>query len=55
MQEILDHADELATRFEDYAPSPDDEVAAVVCLLRELRSPQLKVSGRLGKQLGLNQ
>lgn len=24
-QEILDHADELAQRFENYAPSPDDE------------------------------
>lgn len=25
VQEILDHADELAKRFEDYAPSPTDE------------------------------
>ncbi|MCP5068639.1 MAG: hypothetical protein GY946_18915 [bacterium] len=25
VQEILDHADELAQRFEDYEPSPDDE------------------------------
>lgn len=25
VQDILDHADELAKRFEDYEPSPDDE------------------------------
>ena len=25
IQEILDHADELATRFEDYDPDPRDE------------------------------
>jgi hypothetical protein len=25
LQEILDHADDLATRFEDYEPDPDDE------------------------------
>ena len=25
IQEILDHADELAARFEDYEPDPDDE------------------------------
>ena len=34
MQEILDHADELAKRFEDYEPSPDDEVAVAQYLLR---------------------
>ena len=26
IQDILDHAEELAQRFEDYEPSPDDEV-----------------------------
>ncbi|KAA0232273.1 MAG: hypothetical protein JJLCMIEE_03416 [Acidimicrobiales bacterium] len=25
IQEILDHADDLARRFEDYEPDPDDE------------------------------
>jgi hypothetical protein len=25
-QEILEHADELAKRFEEYEPSPDDEI-----------------------------
>lgn len=34
IQEILDHADELAKRFEDYEPSPDDEVAVAEHLLR---------------------
>lgn len=34
MQDILDHADELAKRFEDYEPSPDDEVAVAEHLLR---------------------
>jgi len=34
MQDILDHADELAKRFEDYEPSPDDEVDVAEYLLR---------------------
>ena len=34
VQCILDHADQLATRFEDYEPSPDDEVAVAEHLLR---------------------
>jgi hypothetical protein len=34
MQEILDHADELAKRFEDYEPSPDDDVEVAEFLLR---------------------
>jgi hypothetical protein len=34
MQEILDHADELAARFENYEPSPDDEVDVAVYLLQ---------------------
>jgi hypothetical protein len=34
IQEILDHADELAATFEDYEPSPDDEVDVTVHLLR---------------------
>ncbi len=34
MQEILDHADDLAKRFEDYEPSPDDEVDVAEYLLR---------------------
>jgi hypothetical protein len=34
MQEIFDHADELATRFEQYEPSPDDEIDVTFHLLR---------------------
>jgi len=34
MQDILDHADELAKRFEDYEPSTDDEVDVATYLLR---------------------
>jgi hypothetical protein len=34
IQDILDHADELAKRFEDYEPSADDEVAVAEHLLR---------------------
>jgi hypothetical protein len=34
VQDILDHADELAKRFEDYDPSPDDEVEVAEYLLR---------------------
>ncbi len=34
MQEILDHANDLAKRFEDYEPSPDDEVEVAEYLLR---------------------
>jgi hypothetical protein len=34
VQDILDHADELAKHFEDYEPSADDEVAVAEHLLR---------------------
>ena len=34
LQDILDHADDLAKRFEDYEPSPDDEVEVAEHLLR---------------------
>jgi len=34
MQDILDHADELAKKFEDYEPKPDDEVEVAEYLLR---------------------
>jgi hypothetical protein len=32
MQEILDHAESLAARFEQYGPSPDDEVDVALYL-----------------------
>lgn len=36
VDEILAHADELAARFEDYEPSPDDELD--VAAMKELRA-----------------
>ena len=37
IQDILDHADELAKRFEDYEPSEDDERSVEEYLLRRPR------------------
>ncbi len=34
IQEILDHADDLARRFEEYEPMPDDKVDVAEHLLR---------------------
>ena len=34
IQEILDHADELAKRFEEYEPDPDDERPVAEYLLQ---------------------
>jgi hypothetical protein len=34
IQDILDHADELARRFEDYVPAAGDEVDVAQYLLR---------------------
>ncbi|QQS26090.1 MAG: hypothetical protein IPM43_07010 [Actinomycetota bacterium] len=34
IQEILDHADELAKRFEDYEPADSDELTVETVLLR---------------------
>lgn len=40
VQDILDHSDELAKRFEDYQPSPEDErdPEAFVALRQAVRS-----------------
>jgi len=44
MQEILDHADELARRFEEYEPNPDDERdAAPLRAIRDAVIAQSKV------------
>ena len=42
VQDIVDHADELANRFEDCKPSPDDEVAVAECLLRRDESARAR-------------
>jgi hypothetical protein len=46
MQDILDHADELAKRFEDYEPSPEDERSVSEYLLRRAALAQAVASVR---------
>jgi hypothetical protein len=49
MQEILDHADELATRFEQYEPSPDDEHEVAEYLLRRAALAQARSERQLAE------
>ncbi len=42
IQEILDHADELAQRFEDYEPVPGDEVDVAEYRLRQAAVAQAR-------------
>jgi hypothetical protein len=49
MQDILDHADELAKRFEDYDPSPDDEVAVAEYLLRRAALDRARTERHVGE------
>jgi hypothetical protein len=42
MQEILDHADEIAQRFEDYEPVPGDEVDVAEYRLRQAAVAQAR-------------
>jgi hypothetical protein len=49
MQDILDHADELAKRFEDYDPSPDDEVAVAEHLLRRAALDRARTERHVGE------
>lgn len=42
MQEILDHADEIAERFEEYEPSPEDETEVAGYLLRRAALAQAR-------------
>lgn len=49
MQEILDHADELAKRFEDYEPSPDDEVSVAQYLLRRAALARAQSEREIGR------
>jgi hypothetical protein len=49
MQDILDHADELAKRFEDYDPSPDDEVAIAEHLLRRAALDRARTERYVGE------
>jgi hypothetical protein len=49
IQDILDHADELAKRFEDYDPSPDDEVAVAEHLLRRAALERARSERHVGE------
>jgi hypothetical protein len=44
MQEVLDHADELARRFEEYEPSPDDQIDVAAYLLRRAALAQAQTA-----------
>ncbi len=46
IQEILDHADELAKRFEDCEPEPGDERPVEEYLLERAASPERASSAR---------
>lgn len=49
MQEILDHADELAQKLEDYEPSPDDEVDVAEYLLRRAALSRARSERQVGE------
>jgi hypothetical protein len=48
VQDILDHADELAKRFEDYGPSPDDEASVAEHLLRRAAMARARSERQIG-------
>jgi hypothetical protein len=52
MQEILDHADDLAKRFEDYEPSPDDEVDVAEYLLRRAAVARARSERQIAEAVG---
>lgn len=52
MQEMLDHADELAKRFEDYEPSPGDEVEVAEHLLRRAALARARSERQISEAVG---
>jgi len=52
MQDILDHADELAKTFEDYEPSPDDEVDVAEYLLRRASLARARSERQIAEAVG---
>ena len=53
VQDILDHADELAKRFEDYEPSPEDEVAVGEYLLRRAALARARTERQVSEAVAL--
>lgn len=53
VQDILDHADELAKRFEDYEPSPHDEVAVGEYLLRRAALARARTERQVSEAVAL--
>ncbi|MGH9122140.1 MAG: hypothetical protein ACRDYC_09385 [Acidimicrobiales bacterium] len=53
IQDILDHADELAKRFEDYQPSPEDEVAVAEHLLRRAALARARTEREISDAVGV--
>ena len=47
IQDILDHADELAQRFEDYEPSEGDEVPVEEYMLRRAVMARARCEGEI--------
>ena len=52
VQDILDHADQLAKRFEDYEPSPDDDVAVSEYLLRRAALARARSEREVSEAVG---
>jgi hypothetical protein len=52
IQDILDHADELAKHFEDYEPSPEDEVAVAEHLLRRAALARARSERQIADAVG---
>ena len=53
VHEILDHADEVAKPFEDYEPSPDDEVAIGEYLLRRAAPARARTERQVSEAVNL--
>ncbi len=53
IQDILDHADDLAKRFEDYEPLPGDEVGVAEYLLRRAALARARSERQVAEAVGV--
>lgn len=53
IQDILDHADDLAKRFEDYEPPPGDEVGVAEYLLRRAALARARSERQVAEAVGI--